>query len=146
MDNARLLAAIVEQFKLMQQRVDARFDEERASVAQQFDLVQRRFEEIDLRFEQIDARFDAVYARFEQIDARFEQIDARFEQIDARFEQIDARYEQIDARFDRERATVAGQFEFFQKRMDQRFDELAEALQVLIGSSVSGRTRPSEGG
>jgi DNA anti-recombination protein RmuC len=157
MDNERLLSAIVEQFELMQQRVDARFDEERASVGRQFELMQQRvdarFEQIDARFDdvyarfdQVDRRFDDVYARFDQVDARFDDVYARFDQVDARFDNVYARFDQTDARFDRERATVAGQFELFQKRMDQRFNELAEALEVIIGSPVPRQIRPNEGG
>jgi chaperonin cofactor prefoldin len=74
-------------------------------------------------------RFDSVDARFDGIDVRLDKVDARLDKVDARFDKIDARLDKVDARFDKMMTGIAQQFEAMQKYMDQRFNEVIEAIE-----------------
>ncbi|MFZ5942946.1 MAG: hypothetical protein ACOYVD_02470 [Bacillota bacterium] len=79
----------------------------------------------------IEKMYIEFTALFEQIDKRFEQIDKRFEQMDKRFEQMDKRFEQMDKRFDQVESRLT-KLEFGQERLEDRVDEVFEALQSHI--------------
>lgn len=111
--------------------VHARLDAERAMVAGQFELMQKRADE---RFQQL------IVA----LNDRFDLIDRRFEAIDRRFEAVDRHFEEVDRQFTRLTGKVAGQFEEMQRRMDDRFNALAGALDIRFAALERPGNRPGD--
>ena len=104
MEPQRLRAAIAGQFETMQKQIDERFKEQHAH---------------------IDARFKEQRAH---IDARFKE--ERAPQRAYTDERISAERVATDARFDRMEMSIAE----FRAHMDKRFNDLAESLDILIGT------------
>ena len=82
---------------------------------------------IEKKGEEHDKRFDAHDKRFDAHDKRFDEHDKRFDEHDKRFDVIERKLDQNSRRID----AVADDLGEFRAEVEERFDEIAVAVQAI---------------
>lgn len=82
---------------------------------------------LELKAEEHDKRFDALEKKAQEHDKRFDAHDKRFDEHDRRFDVIERKLDQNSRRID----AVADDLGEFRAEVEERFDEIAVAVQAI---------------